>query len=103
MRLYRGKMKEQKEEVKVVTKEWKNVSQHDSYEAADKKRKLLLNKNKNDKNFLVKVKRCGTDRNSYVVKTHTIYVAKTHTEQNFRESKYARKKREKAIRRQKRL
>jgi len=44
-------MKEQKEEVKVVTKEWKNVSQHDSYEAADKKRKLLLNKNKNDKNL----------------------------------------------------
>ena len=82
---------QEKEEAKVITKEWKNVSTHDSYEAADKKRKLLLNQHKNNNNFLVKVKRCGIDGNSYVVKTHT-----TET----RESKYAKKKRERAKRRQ---
>ena len=83
-------MKE-KEEVKATTKEWKNVSKHDSYEAADKKRKSLLNQYKNNDNFLVKVKRCGIGGNSYVVKTYT---------KEIRESKYAKKKREKAKRRQ---
>tara|TARA_Y100000590_G_C15399154_1_gene893103 strand:+ start:426 stop:713 length:288 start_codon:yes stop_codon:yes gene_type:complete len=90
MKLYRKKMQE-KEEVKVITKEWKSVSTHDSYDAADKKRKLLLDQHKNNNNFLVKVKRCGIGGNSYVVKTYT---------KEIRESKYAKKKREKAKRRQ---
>ena len=78
-------------ENKAKTKQWKNVSKHNSYEAADKKRKLLLTQHKNNNNFLVKVKRCGVDGNSYVVKTYT---------EEIRESKYAKKKREKAKRRQ---
>ncbi len=78
-------------ENKAKTKQWKNVSTHNSYEAADKKRKLLLTQHKNNNNFLVKVKRCGVDGNSYVVKTYT---------EEIRESKYAKKKREKAKRRQ---
>ena len=90
MKLYRKKMQE-KEETEVITKEWKNVSTHDSYEAADKKRKLLLDQHKNNNNFLVKVKRCGIGGNNYVVKTHTVEA---------RESKYAKKKRERAKRRQ---
>ena len=90
MRLFRGKMKGQ-EKIKTITKEWKNVSTHDSYEAADKKRKTLLAQHKNNDNFLVKVKRCGIGGNSYVVKTYT---------KEIRESKYAKKKREKAKRRQ---
>ena len=90
MKLFRGSMEENIEN-KAKTKQWKNVSTHDSYEAADKKRKLLLNQHKNNNNFLVKVKRCGIGGNSYVVKTHT-----TET----RESKYAKKKKEKAKRRQ---
>ena len=89
-------MQEQKEEVKVVTKEWKNVSQHDSYEAADKKRKFLLEQNKDNEDFLVKVKRLRTGDNNYVVKTYT-------KEEEIKESKYAKKKREKAKRRQQRL
>ena len=88
-------MKENKEEIKVVTKEWKNVSKHDSYEAADKKRKLLLSQNEGNENFLVKVKRCGLGGNNYVVKAHI--------EEKVKESKYAKKKREKAKRRHKRL
>ena len=91
MRLFRGNMKEKEE---VTTKEWKNVSKHDSYEAADKKRKILLDQHKNNDNFLVKVKRCGSGGNSYVVKTYT---------EEAKESKYAKKKREKAKRRQQRL
>jgi len=79
------------EKIKTITKEWKNVSTHDSYEAADKKRKTLLAQHKNNDNFLVKVKRCGIGGNSYVVKTYT---------KEIRESKYAKKKREKAKRRQ---
>ena len=59
------------EKIKTITKEWKNVSTHDSYEAADKKRKALLAQHKNNDNFLVKVKRCGIGGNSYVVKTYT--------------------------------
>ena len=89
-------MQEQKEEVKVVIKEWKNVSQHDSYESADKKRKFLLEQNKNNEDFLVKVKRHGTTGKMYVVKTYT-------KEKEITESKYAKKKREKAKRRQQRL
>ena len=85
-------MKEKKEEVKIITKEWKSVSTHDSYAAADKKRKSLLKQNENNDNFLVKVKRCGLGGNSYVVKTYT--------EEQTRESKYAKKKRERAKRRQ---
>ena len=91
MKLFRGKMEEQEEDVKTITKEWKNVSTHDSYEAADKKRKTLLAQHKNDDNFLVKVKRRGLDGNSYVVKTYTEEII---------ESKYAKKKRERAKRRQ---
>ena len=90
MKLYREKMKEQKEEVKVATKEWKNVSQHNSYEAADQKRKFLLEQNKNNDNFLVKVKRCGPGGINYVVKTY---------KKEAEESKYAKKKRERAKRR----
>tara|TARA_R110000824_G_C14864622_1_gene641614 strand:- start:170 stop:457 length:288 start_codon:yes stop_codon:yes gene_type:complete len=90
MKLFRGKMEEIIEN-KVKTKQWKNASTHDSYEAADKKRKTLLAQHKNSNNFLVKVKRCGTAGNNYVVKTYT--------EENI-ESKYAKKKREKAKRRQ---
>jgi hypothetical protein len=90
MRLFRGIMKE-KEELKVVAKEWKNTSTHDSYEAADKKRKLLLEQNKNNDNYLVKVKRCGLRGNSYVVKTFA---------GEAKESKYAKKKKERAKRRQ---
>ena len=89
MKLYK------EEEPKVITKNWKNVSQHESYEAADKKRKLLLNENKDNKNFLVKVKRCGQGGTRYVVKTYT--------EENVVESKYAKKKREKVKRKHKRL
>tara|TARA_R110000824_G_scaffold245411_1_gene434465 strand:+ start:1217 stop:1516 length:300 start_codon:yes stop_codon:yes gene_type:complete len=94
MRLFRGNMKEKKEEIKVITKEWKNVSKHDSYETADKRRKLLLSQNKGNENFLVKIKRCGPAGNNYVVKTHT--------EEKVKESKYAKKKREKAKREHKR-
>jgi len=83
---------EEKIEDKIKMKQWKNVSTHDSYEAADKKRKLLLTQHKNNDNFLVKVKRCGTGGNSYVVKTYT--------EEQIKESKYAKKKRERAKRRQ---
>ena len=90
MKLFRGKMQE-KEETKVITKKWKNTSYHETYEDADKKRKLLLSKNEGNKNFLVKVKRCGLGGNNYVVKTHTIEAI---------ESKYAKKKRERAKRRQ---
>ncbi len=82
---------EEKIEVKEKTKQWKNVSTYDSYEAADKKRKLLLTQHKSSNNFLVKVKRCGIGGNSYVVKTYT---------EETRESKYAKKKKEKAKRRQ---
>ena len=88
-------MKE-KEEVKVVTKEWKSVSRHNSYEAADKKRKFLLEQNKDNEDFLVKVKRRRTGDNSYVVKTYT-------KEKEAKESKYAKKKKERANRRHKRL
>jgi len=87
-------MQNNKEEVKTITKEWKNVSQHNSYEAADKKRKSLLEQNKDNEGFLVKVKRRRTGDNNYVVKTHTTEI---------QESKYAKKKREKAKRRQQRL
>ena len=83
-------------EVQNTTKEWKNVSQHNSYESADKKRKLLLEQNKNNEDFLVKVKRLRTGDNNYVVKTYT-------KEEEAKESKYAKKKREKAKRRQQRL
>ena len=89
-------MKEQNEEVKVITKEWKNVSKHNSYESADKKRKFLLEQNKDNEDFLVKVKRRRTGDNNYVVKTYT-------KEEEAKESKYAKKKREKAKRRQQRL
>ena len=82
-------------EVQNTTKEWKNVSQHNSYESADKKRKSLLEQNKDNEDFLVKVKRLRTGDNNYVVKTYTKEEAK--------ESKYAKKKREKAKRRQQRL
>ena len=83
-------------EVQNTTKEWKNVSQHNSYESADEKRKFLLEQNKDNEDFLVKVKRLRTGDNNYVVKTYT-------KEEEIIESKYARKKREKAKRRQKRL
>ena len=83
-------------EVQNTTKEWKNVSQHNSYESADKKRKFLLEQNKDNEDFLVKVKRLRTGDNNYVVKTYT-------KEKEIKESKYARKKREKAKRRQQRL
>ena len=83
-------------EVQNTTKEWKNVSQHNSYESADKKRKFLLEQNKDNEDFLVKVKRLRTGDNNYVVKTYT-------KEEEIKESKYARKKREKAKRRQQRL
>ena len=92
MKLYRGKMSE----VQNATKEWKNVSQHNSYESADKKRKFLLEQNKNNEGFLVKVKRLRTGDNNYVVKTYT-------KEEEIKESKYAKKKRERAKRRQQRL
>ena len=92
MKLYRGKMSE----VQNTTKEWKNVSQHNSYESADKKRKFLLEQNKDNEDFLVKVKRRRTGDNNYVVKTYT-------KEKDIKESKYAKKKREKAKRRQQRL
>jgi len=84
MRLYRGNMTEQ-EEIKVVEKSWKNDSRHDTFVAADKKRKLLLKKNKDNNSFLVKVKRCGLGGTRFVVKT---YMAPTTIE-----SKYAKKKR----------
>ena len=58
-------------EVQNTTKEWKNVSQHNSYESADKKRKFLLEQNKDNEDFLVKVKRLRTGDNNYVVKTYT--------------------------------
>jgi len=83
-------------EVQNTTKEWKNVSQHNSYESADKKRKLLLEQNKDNEDFLVKVKRLRAGNNNYVVKTHT-------KEEEVKESKYAKKKREKAKRRQQRM
>ena len=83
-------------EVQNTTKEWKNVSQHNSYESADKKRKFLLEQNKDNEDFLVKVKRRRTGDNNYVVKTYT-------KEKETKESKYAKKKREKAKRRHKRL
>ena len=82
-------------EVQNTTKNWKNVSKHETYEAADKKRKLLLSQNEGSKNFLIKIKRCGLGGNNYVVKTYT--------EEEITESKYAKKKREKAKRRHKRL
>jgi hypothetical protein len=83
-------------EVQNTTKEWKSVSQHNSYESADKKRKFLLEQNKDNEDFLVKVKRLRTGDNNYVVKTYT-------KEEEIKESKYAKKKREKAKRRQQRL
>ena len=83
-------------EVQNTTKNWKNVSQHNSYESADKKRKFLLEQNKDNEDFLVKVKRLRAGDNNYVVKTYT-------KEEEIKESKYARKKREKAKRRQQRL
>ena len=83
-------------EVQNTTKEWKNVSQHNSYESADKKRKFLLEQNKDNEDFLVKIKRLRTGGNNYVVKTYT-------KEEEIKESKYAKKKREKAKRRQQRL
>jgi hypothetical protein len=83
-------------EVQNTTKEWKNVSQHSSYEAANEKRKSLLEQNKDNESFLVKVKRKRTGGNNYVVKTYT-------KEEEITESKYAKKKREKAKRRQQRL
>jgi len=83
-------------EVQNTTKEWKSVSQHNSYESADKKRKFLLEQNKDNEDFLVKVKRLRTGDNNYVVKTYT-------KEEEITESKYAKKKREKAKRRQQRL
>ena len=82
-------------EVQNTTKEWKNVSQHNSYEAADKKRKFLLEQNKDNEDFLVKVKRRRPGNNNYVVKTHT--------KEEVKESKYAKKKKERANRRHKRL
>ena len=82
-------------EVQNTTKEWKNVSQHNSYESADKKRKLLLEQNKDNEDFLVKVKRRRTGDNNYVVKTYT--------KEEVKESKYAKKKKERANRRHKRL
>ena len=82
-------------EVQNTTKEWKNVSQHNSYEAADKKRKFLLEQNKDNEDFLVKVKRRRTGDNNYVVKTYT--------KEEVKESKYAKKKKERANRRHKRL
>jgi|TARA_R110000851_G_scaffold38519_4_gene98843 hypothetical protein len=91
MRLYRGIMKEQEEEVKVVEKSWKNDSKHESFAAADKKRKLLLKKNKDNESFLVKVKRHGFGGTRYVVKTYTNPVAK--------ESKYAKKKKQERVKR----
>ena len=90
MRLFRGKM-EEKTEAEIKTKQWENVSTHSSFFAADEKRKFLLKQNKNNENFLVKVKRCGLGGNNYVVKTYT---------EEARESKYAKKKRERAKRRQ---
>ena len=83
-------------EVQNTTKEWKNVSQHNSYESADKKRKLLLEQNKDNEGFLVKVRRLHAVDNNYVVKIYT-------KEKETTESKYAKKKREKANRRQQRL
>ena len=83
-------------EVQNTTKEWKNVSQHNSYESADKKRKLLLEQNKDNEDFLAKVKRRRTGDNNYVVKTYT-------KEKEAKESKYAKKKKERANRRHKRL
>ena len=83
-------------EVQNTTKEWKNVSQHNTYESADKKRKFLLEQNKDNEDFLVKVKRRRTGDNNYVVKTYI-------KEEEITESKYARKKRETATRRQQRL
>ena len=83
-------------EVQNTTKEWKNVSQHNSYEAADKKRKFLLEQNKDNEGFLVKIRRKRTGDNNYVVKIYT-------KEKETTESKYAKKKREKADRRYKRL
>ena len=82
-------------EVQNTTKEWKNVSQHNSYEAADKKRKFLLKQNKDNEDFLAKVKRRRTGNNNYVVKTYT--------KEEVKESKYAKKKKERANRRHKRL
>ena len=83
-------------EVQNTTKEWKNVSQHNSYESADKKRKLLLEQNKDNEGFLAKVKRLRIGNNNYVVKAYT-------KEKEVKESKYAKKKRDKANRRQQRL
>ena len=91
MRLYRGNMTEQ-EEIEVVEKSWKNDSRHNTFDAADKKRKLLLKKNEDNNNFLVKVKRCGLGGTRFVVKTHI--------EEQTKESKYAKKKREKAKKKQ---
>ena len=82
-------------EVQNTTKEWKNVSQHNSYESADKKRKFLLEQNKDNEDFLAKVKRRRTGNNNYVVKTYT--------KEEVKESKYAKKKKERANRRHKRL
>jgi len=82
-------------EVQNTTKEWKNVSQHNSYDAADKKRKFLLEQNKDNEDFLAKVKRRRTGNNNYVVKTYT--------KEEVKESKYAKKKKERANRRHKRL
>ena len=39
-------------EVQNTTKEWKNVSQHNSYESADKKRKSLLEQNKDNEDWI---------------------------------------------------
>ena len=83
-------------EVQNTTKEWKNVSQHNSYESANEKKKSLLEQNKDNESFLVKIKRLRTGGNNYVVKTYT-------KEEEITESKYAKKKREKAKRRQQRL
>jgi len=84
MRLYRGNMKEQEEKVEMVEKSWKNDSRHESFAAADKKRKFLLKKNKDIDSFLAKVKRCGDGGTRFVVKTYMKPEAK--------ESKYAKKK-----------
>ena len=83
-------------EVQNTTKEWKNVSQHNSYESANEKKKSLLEQNKDNESFLVKIKRLRTGGNNYVVKIYT-------KEEEITESKYAKKKREKAKRRQQRL
>ena len=71
-------------EVQNTTKEWKNVSQHNSYESANEKKKSLLEQNKDNESFLVKIKRLRTGGNNYVVKTYT-------KEEEIKESKYAKK------------